>query len=562
MFLNQAVKQWLIANGYAAAGASDDDFRKGLSKALGESKLTGAKYAELSATADPAAGGAAAGAAIITAAVAEGVKQALAGFNLGQKAPETPPPTPTPPPEKAPVQEPITQAQINKMIADGISQGVKAAIAGGQSAVVNPQMVLTRGLDDSGNVPETHRVRVKSALERFDGTKRQLILANKQAMGELAGTPAVHMDRPVMLPSQLDKALIGSWLKFSIGAAFNRPYFGMTDTDKDLLEYALRECEWTGYVGGWPEPGDSIKGEAISGRLTPSQQKALLNDVTSGGTNAVPVIYDDAAIMAPLQTGELFPWVTVTPIPRGRVFRSLSVGTPVISSGIPEGTAIPLFDTTGFIAALDTTIYPCVGAVEIGLDFEEDSPANFGQILIDRYGEVHLKWLDDQIALGDGTTEPLGLFGTATMTLVPAAAAGTGPWSLADLEALIFGVAREYRRARGGRMVFVMNDNTYRRFRQIATATGWNTRLFGDDYQSYTMLGYPVRIIADVPNNKICFVNLAYYRMFRRQGLQVKVTTEGRELSLKNLRLIVVRALWGGRLEQGGAGSLLVDGML
>lgn len=566
MKLTEALRKYLREQCGVAAGATDDDYRKAVTAAIMEGKLTPAKLAELTevkSEAEERVGGMIAD-ATKHLATKDDVAKAVAGLDwksiiqAATGAGVTTPPVPTPPDQKD-VKTPAggDEQTVPLSAVKGMIDSAIAAVSGGDGGIAkNPQSLITRGHGGQGGL-EAHSVRVKKAIDRWDGTKSVATYRDRPNMGELKGQPIQHLDRTLHTPSQADKAVIGAFAKFLVGCDIGQPFFRMSEHEKDLVEYAVKELPWVGFVGG---EGDGPRDLLIDGRkLTELEQKALLNDGTSGGVNAVPVIYDDQAVMAPIQTGELFPLVNTTSLARGRIVRAFSIGEPTISSGVPEGTPIPLFDTTGFISSLDTTIYPCVGAVEIGLDFEEDSPANFGQIMIDQYGMVHLRWLDDQIALGDGTTEPLGIFNTGTLTVVQSVNGPGGPNTLSDLEALIFGVDRKYRRAAGGRMVFIMNDQTYRRFRTIATATGWNTRLFGENYENYSVLGYPVKIIPDVPNNKIAFVNLAFYRMYRRQGLQVKSTTEGRELTLKNLRLIVVRALWGGRLLQGGAGSIMVD---
>ena len=80
-----------------------------------------------------------------------------------------------------------------------------------------------------------------------------------------------------------------------------------------------------------------------------------MDDNTSGGLEAVPIVFDDAVILTPVLTGELFPLVKLVNIPRGRRIEGFSVGNPTITSGTAEGSSISLFDTTSYIAAFDTT---------------------------------------------------------------------------------------------------------------------------------------------------------------------------------------------------------------
>ena len=60
------------------------------------------------------------------------------------------------------------------------------------------------------------------------------------------------------------------------------------------------------------------------------------------------------------------------------------MGNPTFGS-TGEGSAITPFNTDGFVAAFDTNIHVASGSMEIGLDFEEDSPPNMGQQVIAQY---------------------------------------------------------------------------------------------------------------------------------------------------------------------------------
>ena len=48
--------------------------------------------------------------------------------------------------------------------------------------------------------------------------------------------------------------------------------------------------------------------------------------------------------------------------------------------------------------------------------------------------------------------------------------------------------------------------------------------------------------------------------MYRRLGLGIKVTTEGRALVERNLMLITARARYGGQIEDGAAVSVTTQG--
>lgn len=421
---------------------------------------------------------------------------------------------------------------------------------------------------------ENGHIRVKGVIEKFsqergevryDQNSKHIHLRGKRVTFPSEAGPG--MGRPLYAPSEADKAVVGAWFKWALHCAGHTQElpsrYRMTETDLELLKHAIFEMPWTGLLG---DDGDSQNSQAtgidgiklsnVNHRGKPGV-KALLDDAISGGIQVAPQVVEDAIILTPLLYGELFPEVTVTNLARGRRITASTMGTPTFTSGTPENTPIPLFDTTNFIGALDFTIFNAVGSVEIGIDFEEDSPQDLGAKIIERYGEAALQWLDRVIALGDGVAEPTGIFNSTGATTVASANGATGPLTVADAEALMFGVNKAFRTSRGGRNVLIGNEVNYRRFRQIPTTTGGNDRVFGDMYGEYNVLGHPFKIVPAVPNTKLAYQNLAYYRMYRRLGLTVKVESGGKDLTQRNVRLIVVRMRYGGRPELGGSTALM-----
>lgn len=405
---------------------------------------------------------------------------------------------------------------------------------------------------------------VKKAVERYDATKagaywggdsKHVALRGKRATAPSQKGPG--QGRPLDMTSRADDAVIGAFFKWSLACNSPGEYpqgLKMTDEDYDLVRYAVHELPWTGTANNDTVSVDGVK-------LSDFARKALLDDSTSGGITMVPQVFDDAVIMAPLLYGELFPLVSVTDITSGRRIEAATMGRPTFTSGIAESTAIPLFDTTNFIGSLDFVVQNAVAGMEIGNDFQQDSSvANVGQMVINAYGEGALAWLDMVVAVGDGTTQPKGIFNTAGITAVPAVNGPGGPVAMGDLEGLLFGVNKSFRTSRGeGRNVFIGNETSYRRFKEIPTASSYNTRALGADYGDYQAIGYPFKIQTNITNAQAAFVNMAYYRMYRRLGAQVKVTNTGKELTLRNVTLITVRMRYAGQLILGGAAAAITD---
>jgi HK97 family phage major capsid protein len=464
------------------------------------------------------------------------------------------------------------EAEFVKRLKKAMPQVTKGLVLG-DDGVLTPSGVLADA-HNRGYLSDPSALRQKSPLERYSAVKSEARwpgnhkhpdLRNKRVTAP--GAEGWGTGRPLDTPSQQDKAVVGAYMKWVKASLLGRDAPAscrMTDHDWELVHYMVHQLPWTGYVGADAEGGGApVHEEKLADvfyRGLPGT-KAILDDSTSGGIQAAPIVVDDALIIQPLLFGELFPLITVVNLARGRRIHQATLGRPTLTSGTPEGTPISLFDTTNFLGTLDASIFTAVGAMEIGLDFEEDSPAPIGDTVIALYSEAAMAWLDRVIAIGDGTTEPLGIFNASGIVTVASVNGAAGPLTVSDAESLMFGVNKAYRTSRGGRNVFVGNETAYRRFRAIPSGTAMNNvRAFGNDYGAYMVLNFPMKIVTGVPNNWVAFSNLGYYRMWRRLGITFKVETAGKTLSLANTKLIVARMRFGGLPEQGGAFAVSTDG--
>jgi HK97 family phage major capsid protein len=410
-------------------------------------------------------------------------------------------------------------------------------------------------------------IRVKSAAERYAQTKSAAVYPTRSgrtgmgAFNPLGGQEAVIEGHKLYHPSELDNAIAKAYFKMCLAKSVNQGQlpenYRMNDHEKDLMNYALNECEWTGMIKGRDSDTGGI--EVNRKKLSGMQVKALLDDSVSGGIEAAPVAFDDAIILIPILYGELFPHVDVQNVSRGRRMKGAAMQNPGFSSGYAEGTAIQPFNTSSFVSAFDTPIFPAVSAMEIGLDFEEDSPINFQNNITEQYGLKALEWLDRVIAVGDGVTEPEGIFTATGTTSVTSDNGPGGRATISDYEGLLFGLAKQFRNEPGAVCCYVANDTMYRRSRAIDVGPGDERRLFGMTHSDYTIMERPYKVQNDIPNGWIAHVNLKRYRMYRRLGLNIRVETAGRSLALTNTKLIVLRMRYGGRLTLGGACAVMLD---
>jgi HK97 family phage major capsid protein len=414
--------------------------------------------------------------------------------------------------------------------------------------------------------------RVKSVSERYSRSTKAVTYDdshNEFLKSAFAGRPVMShgggeaTPHALNHPSQFDLAVCGAWFKYAAhsaaknGAAPLRMH--LTEHDMQLVEYALHEMPFSGVAGFNPATEEGRFG-FVNRKLFDYERKSLLDDALSGGLEAAPIVFDDAVITTPLLNGEIFPYVNLVTVTRGRRIEAFSIGNPTFQWGISEGTNIPLFTTDGFIAAFDNTIHAATGAMSIGLDFEEDSPTNIGAVVIQRYGEAAKTTLDYVCVLGDGLTEPLGAMNSPGIAAISSENGLAGPPTLGDFSALQFGLVKEYRNSRA---VYVSNDNTYARSRNLkvdpGTPSNDERRLLGMDFQSYNTIGYRHKINHQVPNSKCGFFDFGRFRMYRRAGLSIQIERAGQSLVLSNQQLIVCRMRFGGSLETGGAGAMISD---
>jgi HK97 family phage major capsid protein len=454
--------------------------------------------------------------------------------------------------------------------APAMPNGMKGMLSGGETVNTDPEKVS---------------VNVKSVKSMFDATRQNLHFPShtRKGMGPahpFAGQPVFEGGdkgrRSVQEASQLDMAAAGAFIKFSLTRGGTRQdgiprKLWMTDLDKSLMSYVLSECEWGGTINagsdgfGTNQDAIGLGGPYGGQKLTPAMQKAVLDDNTSGGLEAAPIFFDDMLIKIPLLHSEFFPKVNVVNITRGRRIEGASIGTVTITSST-EGTAISLFNTANFIAAFDTTIFVASGAIELGLDFLSDSPIDIAAAVSADYQQVMLQWLDAQVIGGDGTTEPEGILSASGTTTVNATNGSGGPWTVGDIETLLFGVSKAYK---GGtdasRIGFGSLETTYRRIRAIAVSTTDQRRVFGMTHEDYRVLdrfwGIGASSVGGFTSNRqAIFANFSRYRMYRRLGLQVTSETAGSTLRRANTMLLIARSRWGGQLEDGAAAAVCADG--
>jgi len=540
MLVTKQLRKWLVDQCDVQADADDAVIKQAAASALVEGKLTAEKLAELQK--DPEA-------------------EEAAGFvkSMGEFMKRS---------------DDRFAALEAKLTAGAPAEAKADAGTDGSDAKLKATAPTAPAVDDKAahsDDTQLGQVRVKGAHENYATTRKSMHFPDRTdknrphaKSGQQLAEGGTRGTRPIEGNSELDNAICGAYFKWSLhcgtrGGAGVPAAMRMNDHDTDLINYALRNCKWAGVIGGEGSEGDhtiSVKNEKLSERGI----KAVLDDATSGGVEVAPIMFDDAIISTPLLNGEFFPSVNVINVTRGRRIEGGSIGNVTLTSGGADGTAIPLFTTTGYIAAFDTTIFTVNGAIELGLDFLSDAVPDIGAMVIGQYGQQLLTWLDNQICNGDGTTEPEGILVASGTQSVGSTNGAGGPPTVGDYEGLLFGVAKEYKTGwPSNRVMFGANETTYQRARSIAVGSSDQRRVFGMTHEDYMLLGHPYGIQGSIANARLFYGVMPRYRMYRRLGLTIKTSTEGKELVRDNMMLITARARFGGQIEDGAAFAVMTD---
>jgi hypothetical protein len=559
MKLTNALKGWLVEHTGLSAEATDEEARKAVTDALfdikenGEPKLTQEKLLEL--TKD-------------VAASAFDSKLDLILDGMAQQSERIK----TLEASQAPVS---TVASSDGSHSNASISSTAPKMPAGDGSTLTSGEPFDKALADGSPVSTDPKASIRqiTADERYDKSRyeKRFPDINDRGRKHAFGGQRVFEGgdagrRYIDEPSELDKATAGAWLKWQLtkGGRSNADMprqMRLTDHDRELVMYALQKQKWGGVLGGEGSEDDGavgIKNEFLS----PQMQKQVIDEAGgSGGQNIAPIAFDDQVVLIPLLNGEFYPMVNTVNITRGRRMESGSIGNVTLTSGGDQGDndPIPLFNTNGFVSAFNTNIFVVDGSIEIGLDFLSDSPVDLSGIVTQQYGQQLLTWLDTQVCVGDGTTEPQGIVTNGGTAVASANGAG-GPPTVGDYEGLLFAIPKNYKTGTPtNRIAYGGTETSYQRARGIAVGATDQRRVFGMTHEDYMLFAHPYGIGEFFTNAQIIFANFARYRMYRRVGLTVRQTTEGRTLVRNNLMLITARARYGGQLEDANAAGVMTD---
>ncbi len=541
--ITQLLKTWLIENCDVKADATDDELRKAASDALVSQELSVEKYAEL---------------------CVEPEEKEVQEFNTKLDGIANGLEKLTDVLTKQAETKPKEKGEEESEKKDEKKTETKDEKPKEKKVTALEKMVTSIGMEVEDE--KTLNVRVKEAVEQYDTTTKAMTYPMQTKDGRShpnAGRTVMNFSEKgsvVNEPSDKDKAVVGAFCKFlcSKAKANGSSTFGfqaLPQHDKELLCYAMENEKWGGCG---PDNTDPRFADIVDRKLTQREQKALIDDATSGGIEAAPIVFDDQVIQAPLLFGELFPLVNVVPLDRGRRIEGVSIGTVTGSWGGVDDTAITLFTTTSYVSAFDTTVYRWEGAITIGLDFLSDTPIDFAQIITQQYGERLMEDLDDVIAAGNGTDRPEGVMNKTGATSV----AWGGSTSIGNYESLLFAVPKAEDKRAGNSAIFCGTFQSYQRMKALNVSAADARRLFAGSstntgtYKDYAMMGVPYKINETLANTQVFYAVLNKYRMYRRRGLFMRSSTEGDTLIRKNEMLMIAMARYGGQMERGAPAAV------
>lgn len=569
MKITKNLRSWLVANVGIKADATEDEVKRAAADAMVEGKLSGEKYAELAKDADADKADDLSCQMKRQGNLLEKLVKHLTAPRAGVKADEVTCPEcgwkgPMPEDGKCPAcgAEMAGKAEDEEVELEDVEKPTEPPK--GAKPKTKGMSRLAKLFAFGGSVEDWSDARVKTAAEGYSDVKSALCYPKENKAGHphpFAGQPARDFSgegRTLNTPSDRDKAVSGAWAQFLCQSARvhskSVAWAQMPAHSKELILHALENMEW----GGATDGGDYH--DIDRRKLTQLEQKALIDDATSGGVEAVPIVFDDMIVATPILNGEFFPLVNQVPLDKGRRIQGARAGIVTSEWGGIDDTAVTLFNTASYVSAFDTTVYRWQGSIWIGLDFLSDTPIDFGQFLTQQYGDVFLAAMDTVVCTGNGTTQPEGVMtksGTGSVSF-------GGTTTIGGYESLRFGVhKREHLPNLMKTAVFGGTDTSWQRCAAIPVGAADARRLFSvnaiGNYDGYTLMGRPYKISTAMTNQQLFYAILGRYRMYRRRGFTIKNSVEGDTLLRRNEMLMVAMARYGGQLERGACAAVTTD---
>lgn len=254
------------------------------------------------------------------------------------------------------------------------------------------------------------------------------------------------------------------------------------------------------------EPGDEMV------------RKALSEGSDGAGGYLVPAEYRAELIRRLPEVSELYPHVRRVPVAGDSGdFPKLSSDVS-ITWGRSENDAMT--ETDPVFTNLTWTVRNMSAITYLSRELASDSNPNIVETITALFTEAVAAERDRMIAIGDGSTQPQGIYSAAGLDSV----AVGGAMSYAKLVELKFALRRKYHR--GAR--WVMNSTNLQRVTALSDDNGMP--IFRDALvsgESPRILGKEYSIQDDLPDSVVFFGDLSQYLWFDRERMVIESTTTG-----------------------------------
>lgn len=270
----------------------------------------------------------------------------------------------------------------------------------------------------------------------------------------------------------------------------------------------------------------------------PRVTKALSEATDSAGGYLVPDDFRAEVVRRLPEGSELYPFVTVIPTKRdaGKIPK---LSTDVAMSWDDTENAA-FADSDPAFGQLSYTIHRMNAICRTSRELLEDSAVDLAGLLTQLFTEAVAAERDKVIAIGDGSTQPQGIYSASITQSVT-----VGTLSYAKLVDIEQSLKKKYRR----RARWVMSNTNVGRIKKLVDDNG--QPVFHRDPTAgfaATILGYPVSQQDDLPDHTILFGDLSYYYLFDRQQLGIETTTVGGDAFVKHQFYIKVWERLDGKL--------------
>jgi len=173
-----------------------------------------------------------------------------------------------------------------------------------------------------------------------------------------------------------------------------------------------------------------------------------------------------------------------------------------------------------------------------------DSAINLTDLLTQLFSDAVARERDKMIVVGDGSTQPEGIFSASGVTEISTTVGSIG---YADLLAMDEAIAEQYRNDPS--LVWITNQTVRRYIRAIKDSAG--QPLLRESLERgapMTLMDHPILINRNVPSGQIALGVMSKYWIANREEMGVESTTTGGDTFKKHQVALKIWERWDGKL--------------